>query len=207
MKVTNQIKQDVQNLVQEIESQTTGEIVPVILANSDSYPAAHFRWALFLSLLFPLILYLAPIPISDPIWFLATQAGGCLLGLMLAFHPKFKRLMLTKGEMTEEVHQRAVQIFFQQGLHTTEDRDGVLVFLSLLEHRTEILSDVGIAAKVPAQAWSDILQQEIHHLKRGDIATALLSTIRATGDLLIEHFPRGSGQAHTNELDDTLKTE
>lgn len=140
-RINKQFKAEIQSLVSEYEKQSTGEIVPVILANSDSYPSAHFRWALLLSLLLPALLYMAPIPIQDPIWFLAIQAGGAVLGLLLAFNHKAKRMMLTKGQMNEEVHQRALQAYFEHGVHTTKDRDGVLVFMSLFERRAEIIAD------------------------------------------------------------------
>lgn len=206
MKISEQIKQEVQSLIQEIESKTTGEIVPVILKQSDSYPAAHFRLAVFFSLLFPLILYIAPLPIHDPIWFLAVQAIGCALGLLLAFHPKLKRLMLTRGEIAEEVHQRALEAFFHHGVHTTNDRDGVLIFISMLEQRAEILADIGIAAKVDSSEWTNILKHGLEHLKNNNMTEALLSTIRASGDLLIKNFPR-SLENHASELDDGLRTE
>lgn len=209
-KISAQIKQDVESLVGEIESKTTGEIVPVVLDRSDTYPAAHFRWAVILSLLFPVCLYFAPIPLHDPVWFLAAQGAGIALGLIIAFSAKAKRLMLTKGEINEEVHQRALQAFYEHGVGNTSDRDGVLIFISLLEHRAVILADIGISAKVNNDQWGAILKDGLTNLKKDNLSEALLGLIRATGDKLTQHFPRNSKENDDNqasELDDGLRTD
>lgn len=209
-KISNQFKQDVDNLVTEIETKTTGEIVPVVLEYSDSYPSAHFRWAVFFSVLFPVCLYFAPIPLHDPIWFLATQGLGIVTGLLIAFIPKVKRLMLTRGQLNEEVHQRALQAFYEHGVGNTKDRDGVLIFISMLEHRALILADIGISAKVGSDQWDVILKDGLINLKKNNLNEALLGMIRETGDKLTQHFPRNPKENADNqasELDDGLRTQ
>lgn len=209
-KISEQFKQDVNSLVAEIEAKTTGEIVPVVLERSDSYPSAHFRWAVILSIIFPVCLYFAPIPLHDPIWFLAAQAIGVALGLLIAFSSKAKRLMLTRGQLNEEVHQRALQAFYEHGVGNTKDRDGVLIFISLLEHRALILADIGIAAKVANDQWDAILKEGLINLKRNNLNEALLGLIRGTGDKLTQHFPRNTQESEDNqvsELDDGLRTQ
>lgn len=210
-RITKQVKQDIELLIADIEKKTTGEIVPVVLADSDSYPAAHFRWAIFLSLIFTVGLYFAPIELPDPIWFLAAQALGITLGLIIAFFPKAKRFMLTKGEMNIEVHQRALQAFYEHGVGNTSDRDGVLVFISLLEHRAEILADIGIAQKVPQADWQHILSSSLLKLKSGDLPGAITSAIYEIGDKLTQAFPRLASEEKTSnqesQLDDSLRTQ
>lgn len=208
-KISKQFKQDIESLVAEIETKTTGEIVPVVLERSDSYPSAHFRLAVVLSLILPVTLYFAPIPIHDPIWFLAAQGLGIALGLLLAFLPKLKRMMLTKGQMNEEVYQRAIQAYYEHGVANTQDRDGVLIFISMLEHRALILADIGIAAKVDNDQWNMILKDGLLALKKNNLHEALLGLINATGDKLTQHFPKNSKEFadnHTSELDDGLRT-
>lgn len=210
-RLTKQVKQDIELLIADIEKKTTGEIVPVVLSHSDSYPAAHFRWAIFLSLTFTIGLYFTPIELPDPIWFLAAQALGIALGLIIAFFPKAKRFMLTRGEMSVEVHQRALQAFHEHGVGNTSDRDGVLVFISLLEHRAEILADIGIAKKVPQADWQQILNSSLLQLKSGDLPSAITSAIHGIGDKLTQTFPRLTSEEktanHESELDDGLRTQ
>tara|TARA_R110000868_G_scaffold154736_2_gene380956 strand:+ start:17690 stop:18325 length:636 start_codon:yes stop_codon:yes gene_type:complete len=209
-KLTKEFMADIKSLVTEIESKSTGEIVPVILESSDSYPSAHFRWALLLSLVAPVLLYMAPLSIDDPIWFMASQSIAATLGLIIAFHPKLKRFMLTKNQMNEEVYQRALQAYFEHGVHTTKDRDGVLIFISNFEHRAHILADIGIAAKVDEQTWKAILNKALIDLKNRDLPKALTGMVRETGELLTRDFPRNSQEnadIQQSELDDGVRTD
>lgn len=209
-KLDQVLKNEIESLIGEIEQKTTGEIVPVVLARSDSYPAAHFRLALLLSIILPLGLYMAPLSLPDPIWFLAAQALAIFLGLILAFHPRFKRLMLTKGEISEEVHQRALEAFYHHGVGNTSDRDGVLLFISLMEKRAEILADIGIAKNVSNDEWSGILKNTLKELKAHKIESALLIAIREIGDKLTQHFPRKDEEnsaKQSNQLDDHVRSE
>tara|TARA_R110000868_G_scaffold25366_6_gene98883 strand:- start:5254 stop:5889 length:636 start_codon:yes stop_codon:yes gene_type:complete len=209
-KLTKDFKDDIKNLITDFESRSTGEIVPVVLDTSDSYPSAHFRWALLLSLLAPVLLYLAPITVTDPIWFIAAQASFATLGLLISFHPKFKRFMLTKNQMNEEVYQRALQAYFEHGVHTTKDRDGILIFISNFERRAHILADTGIAAKVEAKVWQDILDKALIDLKSGNQAQALTTLVRETGELLTQQFPRNLSEnaaIKQSELDDGVRTD
>ena len=57
MKINEQEKTLIEEAINKAESKTSGEIVPVILAQSDFYPAAHFRLALLCGILFSLICY------------------------------------------------------------------------------------------------------------------------------------------------------
>lgn len=208
-KLDKQTKATISDLVAEMESKTTGEIVPVVLENSDSYPAAHFRFALLLSVLLSVGLYFAPIDFQDPVWFLAAQGLGIVLGLVLAFNSKIKRLMLLKKEINEEVYQRALQAYHEHGVANTKDRDGIMIYISLLERRALIMSDIGISAKVDNSEWQSMLGDALKKIKQGELAQALMDLVRASGDKLAQHFPRidgGKSDHEISELDDNLRT-
>lgn len=89
------------------------------------------------------------------------------------------------------VYQRAVETFLEHGLFDTDERTGILLFVSLSEHRIEVLADQGIDARVDAQAWSDVTD----HIRRG---------IERCGRVLEEHGLAG-GPDGDNELADRLR--
>jgi putative membrane protein len=84
----------------------------------------------------------------------------------------------------------------------TTGRTGVMIYLSMREHRAEIVADESIAAKVPAEVWGEAMGDMLSEIRKGRIAEGLALGIRDVGFVLAEHFPRGEDD--TNELPDRL---
>ncbi len=208
--ISKQFKEDIKSLVAEYESKSSAQIVPVLLNSSDSYPSAHFRWALLLSLTFPFLLYISPLSFNDPIEFLVAQACGIILGFLMAFHPKAKRFLLSKKHMNEEVYQRALQAFCEHNLTQTAQRNGVLIFISFFERRIHIIADRGALEKISNKKWEELIKDQLVSLKKGQYETSLMELIHGTGRLLSEHFvPLTSKYEDNTEtgLDDELRTD
>jgi putative membrane protein len=205
MDLLREDKIKIEEAIKAIESTTSGEIVPAIFKQSDFYPAAHFRVAMILAFLVPTIfLTFGPEDIT-PIMILWFQLPGIILGYYLAYLPTVKRWFTTKKEIEEEVHQRALQAFFENNLHTTKERTGILIMVSSLEHRVEILADEGINKKVEPETWNKILIPLIDHLKKDHLADGLVETIVECGKVLSLHFP--IREDDRNELSNKVVTD
>lgn len=198
--ITSNDKEQIRDLIADAEKRSNSELVPMVIGRSDSYPAAHFRAAIIVSFLFSLILYFSPLSIINPIYFLWIQLPGLLVGYFLANIPFVTRMLITKTEIEHEVTQRAIEAFFEHGLHTTEKHNGVLIFISLLEHKIKIITDVGVKEKVDKKIWDEIIFSFTEKVKGGDLVMALKDTIAATADVLENYFPRDSKDRKINEL-------
>ena len=93
------------------------------------------------------------------------------------------------SKIDEEVYQRALQAFITRDLHATKDRTGILIMVSLLEHRVEILADTGINAKVSGDTWQKIVSNMIGNIKSGDLAEGFCIAVRECGEVLAKDFP------------------
>jgi putative membrane protein len=78
----------------------------------------------------------------------------------------------------------------------------VLIYLSMREHRAEIVADESIAAIVPAEVWGEAMGDMLAEIRKGHIAEGLAVGIRDVGFVLAQHFPRGENDV--NELPDRL---
>lgn len=209
-KITELDKEHIKQAVTKAEETTHGEIVPMILKNSDSYPAAHFRCALFIGITLGFALYYFPFyEVEDSIYYLWAIIGGMLLGYFIAFNHKVKRFFLSKKEVSEEVHQRALEAFFYEGVHSTKQRTGILLFISTLEHRAELIADCGINEKVEKDSWDRILTSMLKELKNGNSGDAITRAITECGELLQKHFPKSEEEHKTdpNELKNDIVTD
>ena len=191
----------ISDAVREAEKQTAGEIVPMLVGQSDEYPGARWRLAIVTALLSGALAYFF-LDDFDPVWILWAQIPGLYIGYWLGSFGAVLRPFLVSSKIDEEVHQRAVQAFFLHNLHATKDRTGILVMVSLLEHRVEILADTGINAKVPRDMWEKILNDMIGKIKSGDLTEGFCTAVRECGEVLAKDFP--GTHENPNELSDRV---
>ncbi|MCC6575783.1 MAG: TPM domain-containing protein [Flavobacteriales bacterium] len=102
----------------------------------------------------------------------------------------------------EDVLDHAAFIFDELGMHRTAARNGVLIYISVGDHRMAVIGDAGINAVVPAGFWNDVLGVLRLHFAAGRNADGLCEAVHMVGAKLRAHFPCGS--ADRNELPDDI---
>jgi putative membrane protein len=185
------------------ESKTAGEIVPMLVTSSARYTEVELI-GLIVGLLVGMV---AEFLWSDPwgsqflnLW----PVAGALVGFLLCRIPAIKRLVTPRSRVAEAVHSLALASFTQHGLHYTRDHTGILILVSLLEHRVEVLADRGINAKVEAGTWREISKILVDGLKSKQACEAFCRAIARSGEILAMHFPRQPDDK--DELPDSLVT-
>jgi putative membrane protein len=180
----------IQSAVFAAEQKSSGEIVPMIVNSSGRYAEVEMS-GLAMGLVAGT---LAALFVHDPwssaemhmIWPLA----GALLGYFLAGLAAVKQRFLPKARVAESVHLRSLAAFTANGLHHTKAHTGILIFVSLLEHRVIVLADRGINQKVGAGTWDEIVHLITAGIKSDKACDAFCQAIERCGDILAAHFPR-----------------
>ncbi|MFM7350164.1 MAG: TPM domain-containing protein [Erythrobacter sp.] len=213
-------RQRVSEAVIEAESATSGEIVTVLAEASDGYTDIALLWAAGAAFTAMSVFAVFPQPFLDTWDALFASWGhrwttGELASMVIALGlVKFFGVMLIQqwqplkwalipGPIkTIRVHNQAVRQFKVGAERRTTGRTGVLIYLSMREHRAEIVADESIAAKVPPEVWGEAMGDMLAHIGKGNVAEGLAVGIRDVGHVLAAHFPRGSSDQ--NELPDRL---
>lgn len=188
MNINTEDKKLIKNAIKKAELTTSGEIVPVILSKADFYPAAHFRAALLMGVLLSVIAYHFEF-FEDSLFLIWANITGLVIGYFVAFIPWVKSSLSSKREMTEEVHQRALEIFYHNHVSQTKDRTGIMIFISLLEKRVEVLADCGINEKVSKDYWDTLVQNLLARIAAKELIPGLIHAIDECGRSLSESFP------------------
>jgi putative membrane protein len=139
----------------------------------------------------------------SPAWILLAVVLAYGLGDYLGSSPLLIRLIISRQRMDEKVRYRAEAAFHEHGLHKTREGTGILIMVSLLEHRVQVLADRAINEKVPAGIWDDLVQELVERIKRGEAVEGLCQMIARCGELLARHFPAGR-KKNPDELRDDL---
>lgn len=200
---TDEEKERIRQAVIAAESKTAGEIVPMLVTSSARYTEVELI-GMIVGLLIGMV---AEFLWSDPwgsqflnLW----PVAGALAGFLLGRIPAIKRLVIPQSRVAEAVHALALASFTQHGLHYTRDHTGILILVSLVEHRVEVLADRGINAKVEAGTWQDISTILVNGLKSDRACEAFCQAIARCGEILATHFPRRPDDK--DELPDSLVT-
>lgn len=186
---TTDEKQRIEAAVKTAEEKTSGEIVPMVVDASYEYPRAELIGGGTLALASGLLVSWA-VGGESIWWFLPVFIGGFFLfQLLIRNWPDLKRKLISPEELDIEVKEKALVSFLEQSLHETRDKTGILILISLFEHRVQVLADSGINAKVPEHTWEEIVEIITAGLKSNDTCSAVCQAVERCGELLQEHFP------------------
>jgi putative membrane protein len=198
--------------VLEAESRTSGEIVPYVVDCSDEYASAAWKGAALGALLAPLVAlaiyrwtHVWGIPL--PYWIaLPAPAGGAAAYLVAAFLSPVRRWLTGQHVLEARVRRRAASAFLEQEVFHTENRTGILLFVSLFERRVVLLADSGIHQKVEEGQWESITRRLAAEIRHGRPGPALVEAIRECGEVLARHHV-DIRPGDRNELSDELRRE
>lgn len=206
--------------VSAAEAASAGEIVTIVTPQSDSYRDVALAWSVFIAFLALAALELAPgfylglIERLLGLWaheWTPRQVLGIALTvavikflamlLIMAWRPL--RLALTPAPIkSARVHARALTCFRIGAEGRTTGRTGILIYLSLAEHRAEIIADEAIAGKVSPEVWGEAMHALLGPIRAGQIGEGMVAAIGKVGAVLAEHLPRAADDE--NELPDRV---
>ena len=192
------------NCIREIEKQTDAELVLVVRARSHSYAQANYLFGALIAFLGLNFLLFSPITFHQ-YWVPIDILLLFVFGTYVSSRSNAIRRWLTRKSVREKtVRAGAAAMFYEAGIANTKAEMGVLVYLSLLERRLELIADRGVLKAVPALAWNEFLF-ELHQAGKDPHPETLLVALEKFGALLAQHLPASS--ENPNELPDAPRFE
>jgi putative membrane protein len=195
-------RQRIERAIAAAEQRSAVEVVVVDSAASDSYaePRALLAGALLIGA--GLLAYELGPPLPGA-WIFAGQALVAPLLWWLAGRRSVLRLLVAGPWAAGAVHARAQQIFVERGLTETHQRSGVLIAISELERRVEILADRGIHARVGDAGWQAEVQRLTRSIRAGRAADGVIEIIDELAERLSGPLP--PLPEDRNELPDAVR--
>ena len=220
MQITQADSEAVTRAVAEAELKTSGEIVTVVAQESDGYTDVALALSAFVAFTGLVLLAFFPDPVTGLVdtlsggWNSEWTASG-LLGLAsaitivlflatfaLTLSPAVRFALIPGRVKTLRVEDAAIRHFKVGAERRTHGRTGVLIFVSLREHRAQIVADSAIAEQVPPEVWGDAMVDMLREIKAGQLGAGIAAGVRDVVEILAPHFPRAEDDQ--NELPDRL---
>jgi uncharacterized membrane protein len=118
----------------------------------------------------------------------------------LPFRPWF----ILPGEKRREVKEKASEIFYSYGLSNTQNRIGILLFISKLERKIELLVDQAILEKLGQKTLDQIVQNISGNFKKSEYEKGLVEALDYLEKELTQAFPHGLQEKNLNEISNKI---
>lgn len=172
----------IERAVSEIEVHTDAEVVVVAAPCSGSYADLAWLGAGIVAIVVLAFLVWSPV-VFDAVWFpVDVLATGAFVGWALTRWPRLVVAAAGAARRARQVRQGALAAFTEENVHATAERTGLLVYVSALEGRVELIPDHGLLGKIPGAKWNAL------HV-RADTVDELVAGIHRLGGLLAAHVP------------------
>lgn len=206
--------------VARAEKGCDAEIVTIVARQSDAYHDAGLHWAILAAFL--VCGLAAAFPERYESGWIAVMGGWThrlppgqllllLLGNMIAVFlamryllaiPALRMAMTPGSTKTRRVRRRAILLFRAAAERRTRGLAGVLLYVSLNEHRAELIADEAINQKVDPARWGEAMAALVDSIRAGEIAGGMAQAVERIGDVLTQICPRRDD--NPNELPDRL---
>lgn len=187
----------IQKSVEHAELTTQAEIVPMIVRSSSTKGFLPFQVFLILALIS--MTFFRELPYFGIFWLLILSVP---LSVILSQWPPVQRWLIPKEDQIQDVYHRAHFEFFENKLGATSKNVGVLIFVSLNEHRAVVLADEGISKRIDTKVWEEAIQALLRGIKSKDAAQGFVDAIQLCEQILAQHFP--ATNRNPNELHNHL---
>ncbi len=200
----------IEEAVKEAEASSDGEIVPVFARQSSFYEMALWRGGFGLAVIVSLILLIINemtdllLFVPPYLWVIMVFFSGITGAALVMQIASLKRLVVGKNILRARVEDQAQNMFYQHNVSFTEQRTGILLYISFFEKMAVVLPDIGIAEVVDEDAWSKLIHNLTTQLKQGNAIEGITGAIKECG-LLVENSHIQEAKDDGNELSDEVR--
>ena len=190
--------------VREIERNTDAEIVIVVRGRSGTYRHADYLCGAAVAVVGLIFVLFSPFEFHT-YWVPIDVIGLFIAGAFVCSRTDFvRRLLTTRTFRAQTVRTGAAAMFYEAGIANTSAENGLLIYLSILERRLEVIADRGILKAVPALKWNNAVF-ELKQVGRNPESATLVKALDELGALLAQYLP-ATGE-NPNELPDGPRIE
>jgi len=102
----------------------------------------------------------------------------------------------------EDILDHAAFIFDKLEMNKTEQRNAILFYIAITDHKFAVIGDAGIHEKVGDDFWEKVKNEMTTYFKEGQLAEGLINGIEKAGNELKSYFPYQTNDK--NELDNEI---
>ncbi len=146
--LTTEAKDRAAQTVKAIEAKTSAEVVIAVRKDSATPRHADYLGGFLISFVFLAFLLFHPADFDIELFPLYVLGAFVLGTLLTSFFPSLRRVLAGRQSLEDAVRKGAAATFLELGVTRTTGRNGILVYLSLLEKAAYVVTDIGLDAEL-----------------------------------------------------------
>ena len=188
MYLNDKQKQEISKEIENLELQSSAELVAVVSKRSASYK--YISSLLSISILAFLSIILVVFTETSSLLLLEIQLFVFIfLYLLFEKFDNIIMLILPKAYKYNIAKEYANKQFSNLGLNRTKTNQALMFFVSLDEKYVEIIADDTISSKISNEYFQEIVDEFILDVKNNQLSNGYLKAIQACSHKLIQEFP------------------
>jgi len=187
IQLTNSEIQSIEERIKTFETKTGTELLLVITNASDPYPGASLRFGVVSSLLTTLVISYYIELSHQSLWPL-IYFGNFIFFSWIGHFSWAKKMALSTLETERECSEKALEFFHTLGTQKVSHQATVMIMLSLLEKKVEILVDEKIKEKIVQADLDELMNLMITHFKQKQFSQGLEKSIESLESKIIQKF-------------------
>ncbi len=191
--------------IEDIENNSLVEIVAVVKAKSGNYRDISLWFALIVMFLTSSFFMFSPIEFDPYLMYVFTFLAFISAYLIAELFKGLKRLFIKKSRLIRNTDIYTRAIFQKGGIRFTNEKIGVLIYVSLFEKRVKLLADRGAFTLVPNELWSQMKKDFNRIFDKDNAAEAFIEELKKTKAIFAEFILPIENDI--NELPDDLEVE
>lgn len=182
-------RERIEAAVRAAELGTSGEIVVQVVRRSDAFAVAPWRLAILLAALVLLGLEWV-VPAASLHLLSGLQAAAVALAHVACLLDPVRRLVVREDELERAAERAALDSFHRHVARRTQGRTGILIYVSLLEHRVVVLGDEAIDRTLgPDETWEAVVSCVLEGIRAGEAAEGIVRAVERCGAMLSHPLP------------------
>lgn len=99
--------------------------------------------------------------------------------------------------------ERAAEVFYKFEMDETVHRNGVLLYIAIIDHEVALFADEGIYKALGQSYWEQEMKEMLVHFRENHLPDGIANCVQHIGRSLQEHFPYNIAE-DKNELPDDI---
>jgi putative membrane protein len=182
------IRKNIEAAITRAERGTRAEFVAAIARRAEEYHASALTAGMIAALIAGAAIW-AFAPWPGPAETLIAELLAFIIVYAIAAWTPLGLVVVSRRHKRQMASRLAQLVFLERGLAATDERCGVLFFVSQAERYVEIIADRGIDRAVEPGAWQQIVDAFTAAVKRGEVEQGFVVAIEALDALLARHYP------------------
>lgn len=191
--------------IADIENNSLVEVVAIIKSKSGRYRDVSLWFAIAVMFAASSFFMFSPIIFDVYMIYVFSFLIFILAYLLSELIKSLKRFFIKDKRMTRNIDIYARAIFQKGGIRFTQEKIGVLIYVSLFEKKVKLIGDRGAFTLVPNELWRKMKKDFNSIFEEDDIPAAFIKELKKTKAIFAEYILPIENDI--NELPDDLEVE